>query len=139
MWSWICCNFTLRHSWLSILETRQRCLYVCLSVYLFDGLCGCQLYSQNGWADFDENAHKYTLGCLLMQCFSLFLILTWCCHGSDFVHILTSILWHFCLFNIAWFSSMYDTIFWFWVKNGCQNQNLLISTDIKSRKNMMSN
>ena len=51
-----------------MLESSRGCLYVCLCVCV----CLCQLYSPKGRADFDENPHKYSLGCSPVLFFSDF-------------------------------------------------------------------
>ena len=56
-----CFCFYIQSSWLNILELIRGCLYVCV--------CVCSVYSPNGSADFCENSHIYSLGCLSVRFF----------------------------------------------------------------------
>ena len=63
--------------------TEVVCLSVCVSV------CLCQLYSLNGWADFDEISHKYSRGHGPVPFFSNF----------EYLNLMTS--WRpFCIFRL---------------------------------------
>ena len=48
--------------WLNMLESSRRCLYVCMYVCVCGCMHVCQQYSPNGWSDFNENSHKYSVG-----------------------------------------------------------------------------